>query len=155
MEPDDHRVLRTLRLRSLSDAPYAFGSTVEREEAFTTDEWVHRLRPEGFPHFVGETEDGTPSGMVALGRDAVDPDVAWLLGMWVDPAARGTGLADELIDIVIRTAAADGRASLRLHVADGNARAERVYARHSFTRTGRSIVRSRDDHVELEMERAL
>lgn len=153
MQPDDHDLLRTLRLRSLRDAPYAFGSTVEREEAFTSDDWSHRLRAEGNPHFVAEADDGRACGVVVFGRDASDEKVAWLLGMWVEPSARGTGVADELITTVIRTTAVNGRSLLRLHVADGNARAERVYARHGFVRTGRSVVRARDDHLELEMER--
>jgi RimJ/RimL family protein N-acetyltransferase len=155
LRPDDHELLRTLRLRSLQDAPSAFGSSYEREAAFTTDMWKHRLRPDGHRNFVGEATDGTPAGLVAVGRDESDPRVAWLLGMWVDPSARGTGLADELISTVIRTAVRDGYTTVRLHVADGNDRAERAYARHGFARTGRSFVRARDHGVEAEMERVL
>ena len=153
--PDDHELLRTLRLESLREAPSAFGSTYEREAAFTTDAWKHRLRSDGHVNFLGEAADGTPSGLVAVGQDETEHGVAWLLAMWVAPAARGTGLADELIDTAIRTAAGQGCSIIRLHVADGNDRAERAYVRHGFVRTGRSFVRTRDDQVEVQMERKL
>jgi hypothetical protein len=38
---------------------------------------------------------------------------------------------------------------------EGNARAERVYVRHGFRRTGRSVVRARDRMREHEMEARL
>jgi GNAT superfamily N-acetyltransferase len=152
---EEHELLRALRLRALRDAPSAFGSSYEREEAFTAEAWKQRLRPDGHRNFLGEMSDGTPAGLVAISHDESDPNVAWLVAMWVEPSARGTGLADELIGTVLRTAAADGFSVVRLHVAEGNDRAERTYLRHGFARTGRSLVRSRDQHVELEMERVL
>src|SRR5262245_20919136 len=121
--PNEHELLRALRLESLREAPSAFGSTYEREAAFAADDWKHRLRPDGHVSLLGEAADGTPSGLVAVGSDETDPGVAWLLAMWVAPAARGTGLADELIDTAIQTATRQGRSIIRLHVADGNDRA--------------------------------
>ena len=55
LRQEDHELLRSLRLKALRDAPSAFGSTYEREEAFTADTWKHRLRPDGLRNFVGET----------------------------------------------------------------------------------------------------
>jgi hypothetical protein len=42
LRADEHALLRDLRLRALSDAPMAFGSTLAREEAFTPDVWQTR-----------------------------------------------------------------------------------------------------------------
>lgn len=132
-----------------------FGSTYEREVAFSERDWSHRLRPDGNPHFVCNARDGEPIGLVAVGRDEADPRVAYVLGMWVAEAARGTGAADALVAEVVRWATIEGCVVARLHVTEGNARAERMYERNDFHRTGGSLVRDRDGLTEIEMERLL
>ncbi len=152
---EDSDLLRTLRLRALSEAPSAFGSTYEREEAFTDEEWRRRLRADGHPHVVSERPDGTAVGLAALVQDWTDATVGHLMAMWVAPEARGSGAADLLIDRVVESAIDAGLATVRLHVTEGNARAERVYERNGFSRTGNTVVRDRDGVVEVEMERSL
>ena len=61
LTPDDWAVLRDVRLRALADSPDAFGSTLEREQAFDEKEW--RRRPYG-PVWVAEV-DGRPVAMAA------------------------------------------------------------------------------------------
>jgi ribosomal protein S18 acetylase RimI-like enzyme len=150
--PEDHALLRDLRLRSLADSPMAFGSTYEAEEGLLERDWARRLDPDGYPHFAGFVDD-VPVGMVAVGHDPAKPDVAYVLGMWVDPAARGTGAVDALITEALRCAAEQGRPSTTLHVTEGNVRAERAYERHGFRRTGTTYTRDRDGLQEIEMER--
>jgi len=152
---EDSDLLRTLRLRALSDAPSAFGSTYEREEAFTDQEWPRRLRTDGHPHAVCERPDGTAVGLAALVQDWADATVGHLMAMWVAPEARGSGAADLLIDRVVEWARNAGMARLRLHLTEGNARAERAYERNGFSRTGATVIRERDGVVEVEMERRL
>ncbi len=72
--------------------------------------------------------------------------------MWVDPGARRSGLAAELAELVINWAAGRGCRVVRLHVTDGNTRAEALYARLGFVRTGDATVRERDGLAEIEME---
>lgn len=155
MGPEEHELLRTIRLRALLDAPDSFGSTYEREAAFTDAIWLHRLRPDGNPQYVSEARDGTPVGIAAGVPDETVDRTANLVGMWVDPAARGTGVADELIAQVVRWAEREAYRALSLHATEGNVRAERAYLRHGFTRTGRTFRRERDGHSEFEMERDL
>ena len=155
LTPGDSALLRRLRLRALTDAPSAFGSTYEREEAFTDEEWRHRLRVDGHPHFVCEGPDGAAVGIAAGVRDDTDAALAYLMSMWVAPDARGSGAADGLIGRVIEWARDEGIATIRLHVTEGNARAERVYDRNGFSRTGTMIVRDHDGVAEGEMERRL
>ena len=105
------------------------------------------IRSEG-PH-------GTPSGIAAVVPDETAADTANLVGMWVDPGARGTGVADELILQVFGWAGERAYRAVRLHATEGNVRAERAYHRHGFRRTGRTFLRGRDGLVEFEMERPL
>jgi ribosomal protein S18 acetylase RimI-like enzyme len=153
--PEDHRLLRTLRLRSLFEAPASYGSTYEREVSFTDSDWSHRLRHDGNPHFVCSVQDTEPMGLVAVARDDADPQIAYLLGMWVNPEARGTGAADTLVDAAFAWAMTEGCVVARLHVTEGNDRAEHAYQRTGFHRTGATFVRARDGLTEIEMERLL
>ena len=52
-------------------------------------------------------------------------------------------------------ATGQGCTAIRLHVTDGNRRAEGMYLRNGFERTGRTFVRERDGFPEVEMERRL
>jgi GNAT superfamily N-acetyltransferase len=153
--PDDYQLVRAIRLRCLREEAASFGSTYEREVAFTDAVWIDRLRPEGNPHYLAEAPDGTPAGIAAGVPDDTDTDVANLVAMWVDPRARGTGVADELIAAVIRWAEGAGYRAMRLHATEGNVRAERAYQRHGFQRTGRTFPRERDGSTEFEMARLL
>jgi ribosomal protein S18 acetylase RimI-like enzyme len=147
---------RRLRLRALRDAPDAFGSTYEREVAFTPAVWEARLASTTNAHFVFEAaEAGGAAGLVSVVRDDTDHEVAYLLGMWVDVSARGIGVADALVTEAIGWAEGQPVAILRLHVTHGNVPAERLYLRHGFVKTGDSFDRERDGAVELEMERSV
>jgi GNAT superfamily N-acetyltransferase len=153
--PDDYELVRTIRLRCLREEPSAFGSTYEREVAFTDAVWIDRLRPDANPHYLVEAPDGTPAGIAAGVPDATATGVANLVSMWVEPRARGTGVADELIGAVLLWAETAGYHALSLHATEGNVRAERAYQRHGFQRTGRTFPRERDDSIEFEMALAL
>ena len=135
LSPDDWETLRDVRLRSLADAPGAFLSTLEREQTFEDAEWQRRAA--NGASFVA-SQDGRPVG-IAIGLvDTDDPARCHLVGMWVEPAARGTGTAAALVDTVREWAAGtDGASVLVLGVMDGNEVARRLYVRLGFTPTGR------------------
>lgn len=63
-------------------------------------------------------------------------DERQVISMWVDPSARGTGIADALIGAIAGWARADGARTLKLWVADANPRARAFYERAGFRRTG-------------------
>jgi GNAT superfamily N-acetyltransferase len=73
--------------------------------------------------------DGTDVGTAGVSGDHE------LLGMWVARAARGTGVADRLVEAVARHAATG--APLHLRVMAGNAVGVRFYTRCGFVLTGR------------------
>jgi ribosomal protein S18 acetylase RimI-like enzyme len=121
--PDDWEEFRDIRLRSLADSPDAFGSTLEREQAFTEEDWRSRL---SVPLYV--VADPRP---VAIGGTFENNGVLHVWGMWTDPAHRGHGHARALLDALIPPGAA---AQLDVNVA--NAGARRAYERYGFVGTG-------------------
>jgi ribosomal protein S18 acetylase RimI-like enzyme len=132
LKPEEWRTFRDLRLRALTDAPNAFGSTLAYERALTDAQWRQRLARRA--QFVASI-DGTPAATAAAIR-ARDGATAELVSMWVDPSCRGRGLGDLLVREVVAWATLQGLAEVRLWVTEGNRRAERLYLRHGFTPTG-------------------
>jgi ribosomal protein S18 acetylase RimI-like enzyme len=151
LEFGDHLDLRALRLRALATEPEAFGSTFARELAFDESIWRERLGPNGHPHF-GAFRDGTDLVGLAVGMvDADESGLASLVGMWIDPPDRGVGLSEQLIGEVLQWSFEQGVAAVRLYVTEGNMRAETVYQRLGFSRTGHEEIRERDGATEIEM----
>jgi ribosomal protein S18 acetylase RimI-like enzyme len=152
---DDLDEVRDIRLRALADAPYAFASTLERELGLTDSDWRQRI--ERGPWWLARAGDaGPPVGLVAGMVDLDEPADRQLVGMWVDPSARGTPTAGLLVESVLDWARADGAEGVVLWVADGNERAERLYFRMGFTRNGRRAPLASDpEKGEFQMEHRL
>ena len=131
LSADEWRTWRDIRLRSLADAPEAFGSTLAREQGFTESDWLRWLR--GIS--VLATVEGVPA---ALGGGFRVRD-GWMrvVAMWTDPAYRRRGLAVRVLDVVVAAARAEGR-RLVLDVAQGNSAARTAYERYGFVATGES-----------------
>lgn len=129
----DWPALREVRLRALADAPDAFG--VLLAEAQTQPEEVWRERAGGpSPILLGDVE-GRPVAMGGLFLPDDDPGHAVVWGMWVDPAARGSGLGAALLRELLRLGRESGRTVL-LHVTQGNDAARGLYEAHGFVGTG-------------------
>jgi GNAT superfamily N-acetyltransferase len=124
-----------MRLTALGEAPYAFGSTLDRERDDGAEHWRDRLRRHAW---FQACADGEPAGLAA-GVPSSDglPDRRHLISMWVRPSHRGLGLAVLLVEAVREWAIADGARELALWVADGNEAAIRAYTRAGFVATGR------------------
>jgi GNAT superfamily N-acetyltransferase len=132
LRPGDEDQLRAIRLRALADAPEAFASTLEREQAYESEIWTSRVTAEGAVNLLAE-DDG-PVGTVAAIMKR--PGVAHIVGMWVSPEARGRGVARLLIEAVVRWAGERGVGRLELWVADGNDAARTLYAKAGFAHSG-------------------
>ncbi|MGB6454230.1 MAG: GNAT family N-acetyltransferase [Streptosporangiaceae bacterium] len=147
---DDWAQLRTARLAALAEAPYAFASTVTREQQFTEQDWRERAGRGGtFAAWDGDAIVGQATGLDSGGGD-------WhLVGMWVSPKVRGSGIADRLVSAVCDLAEHSGATSVTLWVTEVNGRARAFYRRLGFVPTGgRQLVRPEEpDHWEEELTR--
>jgi GNAT superfamily N-acetyltransferase len=133
LNPSEGMRFRVIRLRSLKDAPDAFGSTYEETAARPEQSWSEQVAK--MPTFVAVV-DGRDVGVVRGAADEESRDAAWLLSMWVAPEARGTGVGEALIDTLIGWARGCGYARISLDVADGNRHAVSLYERMGFKPNG-------------------
>jgi len=140
IRPDEWASLRALRLRALTDAPLAFGSTLARESTFADDAWHDRARrgasgTDGVT-FVAELDGrwmGIASGL-PNDSDAPDDPRAVLVGMFVVPEARGRGVGVALVEAVVGWARERGADGLGLWVTATNETAIALYTRCGFRR---------------------
>lgn len=137
LHSDAWRRLKSVRLRSLADAPDAFGSTLAEAQDLRESDWRQQL--DALATYVA-VSDGVDEGLdVGIARGVTDhanPHNAYLVSMWVAPEARGAGAGERLIQAVVHWARAAGHSRLLLDVADANLPAVRLYERMGFSPTG-------------------
>jgi predicted GNAT family acetyltransferase len=136
--PDDWDAFRDIRLRSLADSPDAFGSTLEREQAFSEEDWRQRVSG---PVFV--VDDPDP---VSVGGIFDNDGVGQIWGMWTHPAHRGHGHARRILDAITPL-----HPEVQLHVNITNGGARLVYERYGFVGTGQlePLRPGSDQRIEL------
>lgn len=152
---DQWPAYRTIRLAMLQDSPSAFGSTHAREVTFDETTWRQRLTDNVV--FVAADRQGGYVGSATYADSwAANLTDAYLVGMWVSPAARGSGAGRALVDAVIAAARAAGKDRLILDVVDSNIVARALYERCGFLPTGRTTPHPHDEALtEVEMELVL
>ncbi|MFI8828200.1 GNAT family N-acetyltransferase [Streptomyces sp. NPDC053431] len=171
---DEWERARDIRLAALQDpaAPIAFLETYEGASAQPDSFW--RERTEGgsesgggrVRQFVAETSDGRwvgtvsvlverPSDEVRFGAPA-KVDQTHLVGVFVRPEARGTGVIDALFRAAVDwswTLPEPAIQRVRLYVHEDNARAAAFYRRFGFVATGETVAMPGDESAfEIEYE---
>ena len=144
---EDADVLRTIRLEALADSPGAYGTTYDDVVGQPLEWWRETLAEPGF--FLGEI-DGRVRGMARGGSHDDFPGETWLFGMYVGPDARGSGLADLLVDAVEEWARARGARALHLAVALEMSRAISFYRRRGFYDVGDVRYMKRDGSSPIQ-----
>jgi GNAT superfamily N-acetyltransferase len=140
--PREWPAYRALRLRSLADAPQAFGSSLAAEEAWAQELWMARLTAAAVSGrdcpLVAEAGDaeGAMLGLVWAKCDAEDAGIVNLFQMWVAPEARGHGVASALLDESVAWARSIGARLVRLGVVCSNQAAIQLYLRKGFIDAG-------------------
>lgn len=161
---DEWPRVRALRLESTSDpdAAIAFLETPEQVAARTDDFWrdrtVRAAESEVAAQFVAEADGAWVGSLSVLIRATgqtdhlgrfVDDRRADAVGVYVNPAYRGTGTVDALFDAAAAWAASQGLTRLTLDVHADNARAQAAYRRNGFTPTGVSFTGPIGPEIEM------
>jgi GNAT superfamily N-acetyltransferase len=136
IRPDEWQVLRDIRLRSLLDAPEAFGQRYDEAVNTPDSEWSANAQASSAGSrrvwfLARDGEDGSPIGVVQARRRP--PNDCLLFSMWVAPDARRLGVGKMLIDAVRDWSADWGARRIVLWVLAANEPAMRFYDRIGFT----------------------
>jgi ribosomal protein S18 acetylase RimI-like enzyme len=130
--PEHWAQWRLLRLAALSEAPYAFGSTLAEWQGAGEQRWRERLSdvPLNLVANLGDHPVGLASATTPERGEAE------LISMWACPEARGRGVGDALIAGVMGWAWGQGASSVGLDVRAANHRAIALYERNGFVDVG-------------------
>jgi GNAT superfamily N-acetyltransferase len=132
LEPDDWMRLRDARLRALASDPGAFLVTLDEARKFPDERWRERaVQTESNVTFVYERANAFDAMVGAFFRD--DAVSVYLVGMWVAPDLRGSGVARQLVERVVAWARGRGCSRVVLSVEGNNDRAARFYEKCGFT----------------------
>lgn len=128
--PDDAALYRDIRLEALKASPEAFGSTFETENAQALSWFSDRL---GTSTVLGAFHDTKLVAMAGFaiqqGQKRAHKGLLW--GMYVRPAARGTGVGRRLIEAILDVARQHVEL-IQLTVVRENEQARRLYASLGF-----------------------
>lgn len=130
VEPGLWNRFRGMRLAALAQCPEMFGSTLAREQAFDETEWRRRAqRPVTFL----ASRDGVDIGVAGVHEF----NGSWtVVGMWIAPEARGTGVVDALMAACEKVARQSGADEIVVGVMEDNRAGRSAYRRLGFTPTG-------------------
>ena len=98
LSPDEWSRLREIRLASLLESPEAFGSSYEREIAFTEKQWRELFN---LNSYLVASIDGKDIAIMFLEKLRGDfGATCWVGGCWSNPQYRGIGALRSMFDYV-------------------------------------------------------
>ncbi|MFJ3304360.1 GNAT family N-acetyltransferase [Streptomyces sp. NPDC086549] len=168
IRPDEWPAVKQLRLDALQDpvAHIAFLETYEdasgRPDSFYRERATRSAEESGGARqFIAEAPDGTWAGTATVVIEEagtqdwaglpVERKQGHLVGVFVKPEHRGTGLLKALFEGGLEWAWERGAERVRLLVHEDNARAQAAYRKAGFVPSGVTVVLS-GDAGELELE---
>ncbi|WP_084654075.1 GNAT family N-acetyltransferase [Nocardia altamirensis] len=150
---DDWQLRREFALRKLTDTPWAFKTTLEetqtRPPQYWRDQFVDRTS------IIAVFRNGEPVGELSAVPSADRPFAQELIGVWVAPEARGSGVIDDLMRSQLQWLQDEGHRQVQVWTREDNVAMLRVAERHGFTVTGNTRIRSHTDIPSIELIRDL
>jgi RimJ/RimL family protein N-acetyltransferase len=131
----DAEAYQELRLQALQTNPEAFGSTYDREAAFSQSFVEERLRPSDDKFSMGAWVDGELGGIVTFVRETSPKMVhkGNIFGMFVSPNMRGRSVGRSLLEELLQhVKGLDGLEQINLTVVSDNEPAKRLYTSAGF-----------------------
>ena len=132
---DDLAAWRDIRSEALRLSPTAFLTTLDEFEAEPDAEVAAKLAQGNMLAQLDGAQIVATAGLVRMTRMQTRHR-ADIVAVYVRPAARGTGVADALLEHLIHHARSQGLSQLELYVEATNDRAIAFYERHGFVRYG-------------------
>ncbi len=145
---------KRIRLASLQDAPYAFGTTYDSAVQRTNEMWRERAESgmqgsDGAIFFAFSND--LPIGIAAIYRIKDQTETGELMQVWVSSDYRGTNVAWDLMDAIFKWAEENSIRKVIAGVTKVNARALKFYIKYGFSVMD-EYARSDSDSVYLGKE---
>lgn len=134
LNASDWSRLRDIRLQALAESPNAFGSTLEREQRYSDEDWMQRLGRNDVVTMVAVAPVRKDVGLIV---GCPYDECAGLFSMWIAPEWRGQGIGGLLVDAIIEWARQLGTSRILLDVGDWNTAALALYRSRGFLPTGK------------------
>jgi RimJ/RimL family protein N-acetyltransferase len=140
LSESDWRTFAVIRLQALTDSLGESDPQYRKEITFTAAQWRRRLREHAqFAALIGDR----PVGLI--GAQQENSDSVYLYSLWLDPVARGRGLARPLVAAAVDWARDQRVRTVTLRVAADNVAARGVYESLGFTATTAEGPNPRDE----------
>lgn len=146
-ETKDWMLLKQIRLAALLDTPTAFGVSYQTAAQYNDEQWKERASSTGTEFWLAFDAD-TPVAMI--GAAVSSANRYNLIGMWVEPAARGSGAAARLVEPVKARAVGKGFDRVFLDVSPENARASNFYLKQGFVFLDEWEALESHPHIEVQ-----
>lgn len=157
--PGDLEAVATLFLRCWRES-YAevlpAGAIAVFDETGARELWRPALEaPRPGTRGVVALDDGRVVGVIRMGRDPDEPEVAHVFSLYVDPDAQGSGVGGRLLGEADAWFQGQGLSDATLWSFEANERARAFYARHGWSPDGGTRVEPEFGELEVRLRRAV